>query len=149
MPVPFILDSIHLMPSLQCQVLNAKFIQFVTAFKVPRMYTLLLIEGLLCPPVLPSSLLPFAIGKTLLFSATSSELPLKCMHASACGSCWFSWVFREGNEPKFRGDFGENNKMFKGYFMNGFSQFRDQMFICCVNIGNVCSLDQIRTYLHN
>lgn len=50
MLVPFILDSTHLMPSLQCQVLNAKFEQFATAFKgyilFLKMCTLPIIEGL-------------------------------------------------------------------------------------------------------
>lgn len=113
MPAPFILDSRQGTPSPQCQVLSAKFQQLVSALKEPKTSVLLLIGGpwsSLCPPVLQSSLLHLATGKTLLFSATSSELPFKYTHTSARSSCWLSWVFCEGNEPKFARDLGENDK---------------------------------------
>lgn len=132
MLLPFILDSTNLTPSLNAKPSMPSLHNLSQLERAEDVYDSanwrpLVFAHQCCN--LPYSFLP--LEKTLL-SATSSELPLKCMHTSACGSCCFSWVFCEGNEPKFTGDFGENSKKLKrDVFSTGFSQFGDQMFICC------------------
>lgn len=115
MPVPFILDSIHSMPNVQCQVFNAEFIQFFTACPEPRMHTILLIEGLWSCLSTSATIFPIALchWKIIAVQCHQQWIAFK-VYAHFSLQQLLVKLFCEGNEPKFTGDFWENSKVLQG-----------------------------------